>query len=133
MVRREAVLSLLKSPDNARAGLLHERARPKVVNMLLHNLSHPSHAVKLTAMYGLELLGDPCAIGHLLPLAQEIDCPVRHDAQRLIERLTSGQPDPLTLLRAAAPDSDAPESLLRPARTPADKRPETLLRPPNSA
>ncbi len=118
MVRREAAISLAEQQD-----------RHMALSLLSQNLRHPNPAVKLTAMYGLEQLGDPAAITGLLPLTQNADDPVRDDARRLMERLNSGRSDPLTLLRATSSGVALPEALLRPARHPAQDTPETLLRP----
>jgi HEAT repeat protein len=138
MVRREAVLSLLRCREgilvkfSKMPSAVEEADRRRALRILLHHLAHPSPAVKLTAMYGLELLGDTRAISGLLPLTLEVDCPVREDARRLIEKLKSGRPDALTLLRAASPHAAAHQTLVRPAPRPIEERPDTLLRPPGA-
>jgi HEAT repeat protein len=121
MVRREAAMSVAALRDRSRA-----------LHLLSQNLAHPNPAVQLTAMYGLEQIGDPRAISGLLPLAQDADCPVREDARRLIERLKFGRPDALTLLRAAPIDAAPPETLLRPAEQRPDENADSLLRPHKS-
>jgi hypothetical protein len=117
MVRRETVINVAVSRD-----------RPRALHLLTQNLGHPNPAVKLTAMYGLEQTGDPSAISALLPITQHADSPVRDDARRLLERLKSGRPDALTLLRAAPSDTGLPQALLRPAGLHPEEHADTLLR-----
>jgi hypothetical protein len=117
MVRMEAAHCIVAAADQDRA-----------YNLLTEHLAHPNSAVKLTAMYGLGILGDPRAVDPLHALAQDADNPVRADAQRLIERLDVGAPDVLTLLRAAD-GAHAPNTLLRSWRQAPPSEDERLLRP----
>lgn len=117
MIRKEAAhnLALLHAPETA-------------YSLLERTLSHPNPAVKLTAMFGLEILSDPRAVSPLHALTIAEGSPVREDAWRLIERLCRGTSDALTLLRSS---TDQPETLLRPSPGVEQDQAAVLLRPPN--
>jgi hypothetical protein len=109
--------------------LLHQEDRQRAYTLLSRQLAHPSTAVQITAMYGLERLGDTRAIGPLLPIARDPDSPLCDDARRLLTLLNYGTPDVLTLLRPSMLATVLPKELLRPAAHAPDSTPETLVRP----
>lgn len=117
LVRKEAVTTVLRLDDRDRAFAL-----------LAESVRHPNPAVQLTAIYGLERLEDPRAVGLLLPLARDPDSPIYADARRVIGLLRYEAPDVFTLLRPALPETPDIE-LLRPAAHRRDDAPESLLRP----
>jgi len=118
MARKAAVEAILNQEDPQIAYIL-----------LIRNLVHPSPAVELTAMYGLELLGDTRAIGPLMRFARNPDSPVAEDARRLVGILSDGCPDVVMLLRPAPINFVPPEELLRPATHALECDPASLVRP----
>lgn len=116
LARKEAVETVLQ--DSATA-----------CDTLCGLLSHPSPAVQLTAMYGLERLGDTRALGPLLRIAEDLDSPVCDDARRLALLLNYGTPDVFTLLRPALHNLPPETELLRSVSHRAEDAPESLLRP----
>ncbi len=116
LIRREAIELALGRPD-----------REPTYALLSRTLAYPNGAVQLTALYGLERLGDPRALRQMRPLADNPAHPLRDDARRLIAQWTTRTPDEITLLRPAAPET--PASLLRPILVPPDDQAATLLRP----
>lgn len=103
--------------------------RQKAYSMLLRRLGHPNPTVGLTAMYGLDMLGDTRAIAPLMAIAYNEDSPIRQDARLLIARLNAGTPDCLTLLRPYPISENLPSEMLRAAVQHPDEETTTLVRP----
>ncbi len=83
------------------------------LEMFTDLLQHPSPSVNITAIYGLDILGDPSACPSLRKVALDKKSEVRLDAKRLLNRLSNPSQDYYSLLRSVKTDDAGSISMLR--------------------
>ena len=117
MARQQAVLTLL-----------HFQPREAAFPLLARNFAHPSAAVKLTALYGLSVLGDVRAVPLVTVLACDAGSELQEDARFALSQLRRESGDAVTLLRHSRPIADDAD-LLRPTRFGVPRDADEFLRP----
>ena len=110
--------------------VLQTETGEQAYGLLRDALAHPSLAVKLTALWGLERLGDLRVLPLIQQLAAEPLSPIAGDAQRVADALRPSPDswhDTVALLRPTPYAAEPADQLLRSTRRPAPN-PATLLR-----